>query len=575
LAVGEAITIATTETSTDITAVSIINTTGNVLRCTSGTTPHGFVVGESITTTLFFSGVPNGRTETATITAVGTYTFDYKATKVGPGAIATGFTTGVALGDETHGYNGKWTIVAVPTATSFTFTASTTLGPLSVSGTVSASSPPDVLYNHSNPSWVWSDAVGGETQVYFAGYVKSGSSKKYSGCIYRSDMPGASITSATQTAVVSATATAQPWVLNTPIQALPMSPDEYPTCIASYLNFIFIGTNRGIRMCQTLSIYDPTATQSGDLKSGPLIPNILQPVTLPVTAIVGDGRYVWFAWSNYDASSTGLGKLDLGNFIAGDPLTPAYASDLMVTGQGAINSLDWDPNTNTPVMAVQGLGVYGAYATNSGGNMAVSRYVPSGSITSGVFDYGISEPKIPVYFDFTAVTPYTSSITATDSVDGATPTAATSGTYQVSQGYPVTQTRGRQFSVTTTLNAATHSTTYDTTPTLQRWVLKSWPAVVSGTSIMLVISNYGINSSDGMEVYRDPYDTFTWIENLRWIQDFITYTEGPLSVTCVVEAIDLLPHKLRDVLEGGYEGDMVVTLKTMSKYVYTPVTTTH
>jgi hypothetical protein len=453
-----------------------------------------------------------------------------------------------------------------------------TNGASATGGSVSTPVSADVLYTHENPNYIWTDATDGETQIYFGGCVQSPSGKRYSGCIYRSDLPGSSTSNATQTSVISATAVAQPWELNTPVQALPMSPDEYPTCVKSYLNYIFVGTNRGIRMCQTLSIYDPTATATGDLKSGPLEPNILQPVTLPVTAIVGDGRFVWFAWNNYDTASTGLGKLDLSTYIAGDPLAPAYASDIMVTGQGVINSLDWNPNTNTPMMAVASKGIYGPYATNSGGNMVVSRYVPSGTITSGIFDYGISDPKVPVYFDYDALTPGATSVTATDSVDGGASTSATSGTYQVNQGYPVTMTRGRQFSVTVTLNAATTTTTDDTSPTLNRWVLKSWPCVVSGTNIMLVIQNFDVNLEDGGEYFNDPYESFVWLEGLRLIQDFVTYTEGPMSVVCTIDGMDLLPHKMRDSTvagpSGGYESDLVVTLKTQGNYVYTPFETT-
>ena len=456
---------------------------------------------------------------------------------------------------------------------SFIIPVPKTNGASATGGTLTIPVSPDALFTHTNPSWVWSDAVGGETQVYFAGYIQSASGKNYSGCIYRSDLPGAAVGSASQVASITGSSTTQPWQLNAPIQALPMSPDEYPVCIESYLNFIFIGTNRGIRMTQTLSIYDPTATATGDLKSGPLIPNILQPVTNPVTAIIGDGRFIWFAWSNYDGSSTGLGKLDLQTYIAGDPLAPAYASDLMVTGQGVITHLDWNPYTNTPIMAVTGLGVYAPYATNSGGNMVVSKYVTSGTLTSGIFDYGISDNKIPIYFDYTALTPYGSTITATDSVDGAAATSATSGSYVTGNGYAVTQTRGRQFTVNVTLNAATHTTSYDTTPTLQRWVLKSWPAVVAGTAIMVVIQNFSVDVADGQEMFQDPYYVFSWLENLRQIQDIVTYSEGPLSVTGVIDAIDMLPHKMRDTYDGGYEGDLVVTIKTIGNYVYTPVAT--
>ena len=76
-----------------------------------------------------------------------------------------------------------------------------------------------------------------------------------------------------------------------------------------------------------------------------------------------------------------------------------------------------------------------------------------------------------------------------------------------------------------------------------------------------------------MEVFIDPYDNFSWLENLRQIQDVVTYTEGPISAPCVIESLDWIPHKRRDNYENGFEGDCVVMFKTLSPYTYTNVAT--
>jgi len=413
----------------------------------------------------------------------------------------------------------------------------------------------DTLNTHANPYWVWSDATGGETQVYFTGYVQQ-SSAKYSGCVYRSGY------------TLNGSGVIQPFSLNTPVQALPMSPDEVPLCIQSYLNFIFVGTNRGIRMCQTLSIYDPTATATGDLKAGPLIPNILGPsVNSGVTAITGDGRFVWFAWNNYDTTSTGLGKLDLSTFVNGDPLTPVYASDLMVTGQGTINSLDWDFITNGPVFSVSGLGVYTKDNT---------KYVTSGTVNSGLISYGIPDKKIPVFFDYGAIVPSGGQVQATVIVDPNDPdyagpvvlpaiTSSSEAEVSVPSGY-----RAEQFQVSVTLTSDSNNTT---TPILYRWTLKAWPAAVSETSITVVLQLFSVDVVDGLEMYVDPYESFIFLENLRQAQQIVTYQEGPLTANVIVEGLDWLPHKRRDNYQNGFEGDCVVTLKTIGGYVYTPSTT--
>jgi hypothetical protein len=301
---------------------------------------------------------------------------------------------------------------------------------------------------------------------------------------------------------------------------------------------------------------------------------------LPVTSIVGDGRYVWFTWNNYDTSSTGLGKLDLGTFINGDPLSPAYASDLMVEGQGMIYHIDWDPVNCIPLMAVSGKGIYGPYATNTGGIPTVTRYVATGQITSGIFDYGIPDPKIPVYFDFNGVATNGSNLTASVITDPNDPTLIQSFTVPstgsftsgAANEYTVTSTtvKARQFKTTVNLNAGTKTTTRDVSPILNRWTLKSWPAVVQGTQISVVLQMFSVNVVDGLEVFTDPYAELYWLETRRQNQDIVTYTEGPLQVTAVVDGLDWIPHKRRDNWENGYEGDLVLNLKTIGAYTYNP-----
>jgi hypothetical protein len=483
--------------------------------------------------------------------------------------------------NATNAFNSSWIVSSVVSttevqATSVSGSSISSFGQGASNGLATPTSIVDVLATHPNPNWVWSGATGGQTQVYFAGYVQFSSTSAGSGCIYRSDMLGSSTTTSSGVQTITSASISVPWNLDYPVQALPMSPDEYPTSIQAYLNYVFIGTNRGIRMTQTLSIYDPTATASGDLKSGPLIPNVLQPVTSPVTAIIGDGRYVWFSWNNYDGTSTGLGRLDLGTYINGDPLTPSYASDIMVTGQGTINSLCWDPITNTPTMAVSSLGIYKPYATNDGGVPVVSKYVASGQITSGVFDYGIPDPKIPVYADLAGIAQGGSSMSLTLTTDplNPSPVSQTTGSYTGInvQEFTLAANRGQSFEAKVTLNADSDQ---DVSPILNRWTVKSWPAVVQGTEISAVLQLFSVNVIDGLEVYSDPYTEFIWLETRRQNQDILTYQEGPMTVTCVVDGIDWIPHKRRDVWENGFEGDLVVSLKTIGQYQYTsPVTAT-
>ena len=584
LVVGDAVTFQ--DNSLYVAAMSAPTASGTAITISPLTAPggsacdSGFQIGDAISLSLTYgSGAGTTYTDTGIVSARTSTSFTYTSGNGGLLAvIAIGsFAEGNATNNSFGGYNQQFKVTAIVSSTSFQFAAPTTTGYFATGGTTSGDTTADVLFTHSNPNYVWSDAASGQTVIYFGGYIKSSSGAKYSGSIYRSDLLGSSTTSATGTTTVSNSTVAQPWALDTPVQALPMSPDEVPLCVKSYLNYIFIGSNRGIRMAQTLSIYDPTATSTGDLKAGPLSPNILQPVgSTGVTSIVGDGRYVWFAWNNYDSSSTGLGKLDLSTFIDGDPLAPAYASDLMVTGQGVVNSLDWDPINNVPLMAVQGLGIYKPYATNDGGNLAVTKYIPSGTITSGLFDYGIADPMMPVSFIINAIAVSGSTVTATIVADADDPTTTVSQTTSTfvsgdaTEQYLSNNTTGTDFQVTMTLTAGTSNTV---SPILKRWALKSWPTAIGPDDVMLVINLFGMTNTDGIEGYVDPYYVLTWLRNRRKSQEMVTYSEGPISVNGVIRILDWLPHSDDGTYEAGFRGDLVATFTTLSDFTYTPTPT--
>ena len=406
-----------------------------------------------------------------------------------------------------------------------------------------------LLYTHPNQQWLWSGITAGSSQVYFAGY-SDGTATPDQGTVYRS------------TVAASTSATPPPTVgnLSYPVVALPLPGGEYPTAIHNYLNFIFVGTNKGIRMCETLNALDPTGN-TGDLKSGPLVPNITQPVTSPVTAIVGWDRYVYFAWSDYDSTSTGLGRMDLTTFI--DSLAPAYASDLMITGQGTVAWLDWDPITNSPLISYVPSSGHAAIYTADPNNC-----VASGTIDSGLITYGIPDYKNAVSIDVNlanAAGQTNSSVNFTLGIDDQT--AISAGSYSgIATKYklPFEQQFGEQFRVITNLEAGTSETGVRITPTLNRWTLKALPGIPSGILISAVLLMYEPYEVDGQIVYHDPYVEYEFLEGLRQSQTVVSFVEGPFSALVTVDALDWLPERRRPVSQGGYHGDMVVSLKTLS-----------
>ena len=339
------------------------------------------------------------------------------------------------------------------------------------------------------------------------------------------------------------------------------------TSLYGYLNYVFVGTTLGVRMCRTLAAYDPTGNQ-GDLEAGPLQPGLFPPgpVSEPVQCMVGNNRFMYFGWSNYDSVSTGIGRMDLSTFI--DTQAPAFTSDLMATlpppqpVQGLVTSMDWDPVHNAPIFVVKGVGVY----VDSG------HPVESGYVDSGYINYGIADDKILWAGDIGTVTPQYGSVSMAVAADSSTDnTLTTVGTHESTDAggttnqsvFPISQIRGEMFTVRMTLSREWTGTQYKT-PIMHRWTLKALPAITAGTTISVVIMLYATVQERGGDLYYDQYEEYDYLESLRTTQTAVLYQEGPYSALCVVDECDWLPHSEADSdPAGGFRGDLIVYLKTV------------
>lgn len=397
---------------------------------------------------------------------------------------------------------------------------------------------PTPLWTHPNSDFVFSSMCSGSSQIYIAGYV-FGQGNPLQSTVYRT--------------TIEATGTA----LTIPVQALPMEGGEYCTSLYGYLNYIFVGTNLGMRMCRTISAFDPTGNQ-GDLEAGPILPGLFPPgpVNSPVFTMLGNNRFIYFGWNNFDSVSTGLGRCDLSTFI--DTQAPAFASDLMVTGQGNITSMDWCTLNGNPIFVVEGLGLYTATET----------FVESGSVTSGYLGYGIMDDKIIIAGDIGCVQPQQGNVSMSLASDagsnifafvGQQPSFADGGSPNQST-FSINQIRGELFSTQLTL---TRDPDTGLSPIMHRWTIKGIPGVAAGTTISVVIRCWSLEDIQGGDFWYDPYVEKAFLENLRQTQQLFTYIEGPLSALCTVDEIDWLPEKYRDATEaGGFEGNLIVYLKT-------------
>lgn len=394
---------------------------------------------------------------------------------------------------------------------------------------------PTPLWTHPNSNFRFSSMDDGSSQIYLGGFVAS-ANKPLQSKVYRT--------------TIEATGTA----LTIPVQALPMEGGEYVTSLYGYLNYIFVGSNLGIRMCRTIAAFDPTGNE-GDLEAGPLIPGLFPPGPLasPCYAMTGDNRFVYFGWNNFDAESTGLGRCDLSTFI--DTQAPAFTSDLMVTGQGSIISMDWCTITNAPIFVIQGKGVYTATDT----------FVESGYVQSGYLGYGIPDSKIVLAGNIGTVQPQAGTASLALAADyNANVLAfvgAQSPTSPSNAILPINATRGDLFTVRVTL---TRDGVSGASPTMHRWMLKAIPAVTAGTTVSVVLRIWDVLNVANEDRGVNPYEEKAFLENLRTTQTVFAYTEGPLTYPyCTIDEIDWLPEKARDsIAEGGFQGNLIVYIKT-------------
>jgi hypothetical protein len=392
------------------------------------------------------------------------YLLDGSAIKYSSGTLATWLTATGATGSPVsidtdgntiytaHGSNGIYSgTVGGTTVSSYaTGTASLvrfTKSRLMVAGggklynVTTSGALPTALLDLSSRNFTWVDICGGQSQIYAAGYAGDKS------LIYR-------------TAVLpDGTALAVPTV------AAELPDGEIVRSISAYLGYIMIGSDKGVRFC--------AVNTDGSLTIGGIIST-----DQPVYCFEAQDHFVWYGNSNYNAYTSGLGRMDLTTFTSN--LVPAYAADIMafntvagarVGALGTVRSVI--TFNNKRYFTVDGFGLVGE----------ASVPVPDGTFVSGVIAYGISDPKIAMFVDIkheplqgsievgivadkndAYIVPSDANIIGTSDVPG-----SVSGPYPFSAG----QLAGENFQIVIKLiSDGTHS------PILTRWILRAYPKPV-------------------------------------------------------------------------------------------------
>lgn len=382
------------------------------------------------------------------------------------------------------------------------------VGPAIYNLTVAGALPTFLMNKATGFTWV--GFAGGQTQIYAAGFSGDKS------LIYRIG--------------ILADATA----LSAPIIAGELPDGEIVRSINAYLGFVVIGSDLGIRFCNVNS--------DGSLTIGALIPT-----TAPVYASEGQDRFIWYGLSNFDALSTGLGRMDMTTFTA--TLTPAYASDLMATGQGAVRSVK--TFNKMRIFTVDGLGLFAE---------ALSTPVVSGTLTTGWISYGISDPKVALFLGVKHE-PLNGTISASIQTDGGTSTfvgtSLTPRTAAPNNYFQTNQSRGLQYQLVFTLTP-----TANISPILTRWTLLSYPAPSRSTQYIVPIVLKPVLDLDGNEYPCDVVGEKNRLIGLLKTQNVVTYQEGNDLHQVVMSDWQWLPELFS--VNGDFNGIFLATLNEIS-----------
>lgn len=223
----------------------------------------------------------------------------------------------------------------------------------------------ETIYTNPDPSFRWESACEGPNSIYLLG----GYGDKW----------------VVHKVTINETATG----LNPAIVAAQLPDGEIGYTISEYLGFIFIGTNKGVRMAQ------PDA--NGDLLLGAIIPT-----DEPVRCFEAQDRFMWYGNSSIPAQYSeisgdpanvfpsaavpGLGRLDLTTFTT-TSLTPAFANDIAAWEEAAANVTSCVTFLDKRVFTVEGSGVY----------FEGEDRVPGGWLIQGTMSFSVEDLKAALY----------------------------------------------------------------------------------------------------------------------------------------------------------------------------------
>lgn len=349
------------------------------------------------------------------------------------------------------------------------------------------------IWTHPNPNFVWAGIAAAPNAAYVWG------------------------TSGDRSDIYSVTTLDATGALAPPVLAASLPDGETLNSIEFYSTVLLLATSRGIRLAGIGS--------NNTISHGPVIE-----IANGVRATEGQGEFVWFSWSNYDAVSTGLGRCDLSSFTSDS--VPAYASDLMATAQGTVLSIASFGGRR--YFAVSGVGIFGETST----------LVASGTINTGKIRYGTTEKKAATAIDIRhAAMPTGASIQVSVITEEGTvyPVGQSDLAGSLSPTSPLSMTiqKSEWVQVAITLNRAVALG-----PDLNRWTLYSRITPNLSDEIIAPFIIHDMVLSEQGEGLSIPYNTneqYLYLKSLADTKALQVYQEGANAWNVYVSEIEVQP----------------------------------
>lgn len=373
---------------------------------------------------------------------------------------------------------------------------------------------PGALYTHPNTQFTWSGFAAGQNYIYAAGYAGNKS------IIYK--------------------ITIQPdgTSLTIPTVAGELPYGEIITTLEGYLGYVLIGLENGFRFC--------SSDGDGNLVIGPLIRTGTN-----VKCFAGVGQFVYFGWTNYDGTSTGIGRMNVADQVSVNQ--PAYASDLMVTGQGTV--LDLHEFGDAPIFTISGLGAYRKHPTN---------LVASGTIETGIYRWGVPDAKFIPKWDLR-----TEPLNGTVDLDVANDTGAFAPVGSLTSQNALEATfdgfETKVFEAEARLTLTRSGADSTKGPVITRWLGRAYAAPLRAQIFSVpVLLHHVITPSNGRDYFLNVEEELDLLRGLVENPRVIAYQEGNRTYSVVVEDVRWRPLAAYDAHNPwDWDGTCVVIMRSV------------